>query len=331
MRGLHFFRLLAALTLTSSVAALAQPQALSKYPERPIKLVVGYSAGGPTDIIARLLAQEMSKSLGQPVVIDNKPGANGNIATEMVQRSSPDGYTLLVNSLSHYVNPLLDPERVRYDPIKDFTPITRLVTGSQLLVVGASSPFSNMGELLQKARSAPNALNYGSAGIGSAAHLVTALLEQYTQASMNHIPFKGTGPALNEVIAGRVDFMFLPLAAVSEMAKAGKVHVLAITAAKRSAEYPQVPTLSELGFPGFGDYDHPLGIIGPAGLDAAIAKKVDAAAEAALMTSAVSAKLKSFGVNIDHLGPQEYKGWLSQDGRRWAQIIQRAGIRAKAD
>lgn len=312
-------------------AAFAQPSGAQAYPERPIKLVVGYSAGGPTDNIARLFAQEIGARLGKPVVIENKPGANGNIATELVQRAAPDGYTLLINSLSHNVNPLLEPDRVKYDPVKDFTPISRLVTGSQLLVVGNGSSLESVDALLRKARAEPGVLSYGSAGVGSAAHLITSLLEQRSSTRMNHIPFKGTGPALADVMAGRVDFMFMPVPAAAELARSGKLRILATTAAKRSADFPSVPTFSEIGFQGFGEYDHPLGLVGPAGIDPAIVKKIDDAVVATLADPAVGARIRTFGIDVAHLGPAEYSRWLASDRQRWAQLIERSNIRAKAD
>ncbi len=325
----HSLRVFAAITLAASSWGLAQAQGPAEFPQRPIKLLVGYSAGGATDSISRLVAQEMGAALGQSVVVENKPGANGNIATELIRRAAPDGYTLLINSLSHNVNPLLDPERVKYDPIRDFTPISRLVTGSQLMVVGPNSSFRHFSDLLQKARSAPEALSYGSAGIGSAAHLATALLEQYTKTRMNHVPFKGSSPALTEVMADRVDFMFLPLPGVAEMAKAGQIRVLATTSAKRLPDFPQVPTMAELGYADFGDYDQPLGILAPAGLPPAIAQKLDEAVTKALASPVVSARLTASGLVIGHQGPSDYSAWLAQDRARWAELIRNSNIRAQ--
>jgi len=308
-----------------STPALAQ----GDYPNKPIKVVVGYSAGGPTDVLARVLGQEIGAALGQPVVIENKPGVNGNIATDYVRQAAPDGYTLIVNTISHNVNPLLQPDRIKYDPVKDFTPVSMVAVLPQLIVVAGDSPYKTLGDLVKKAQSAPSAVSYGTAGVGGSAHLAAALLEQRSNTKMNHIPFKGNAPALTEVIAGRVDFMFYPMVGVSEFVTSGKVRILAATTAKRHPDYPQVPTTAELGFPGFEDYAQPIGFIAPAGLPAPIAAKLDAAIVAALNKPAMQARFKSLGAELKHLGPAEYREWLGQDRARWAQLIRSANIKAE--
>ncbi len=322
------FALLAAAVLGTAAFSL-NATAQSDYPNRPIKLVVGYSAGGPTDVLARVLGQDIGATLGQSVIVDNKPGVNGNIATEFVQRAAPDGYTLIVNTISHNVNPLLQPDRIKYDPIKDFAPIAMVAVLPQLIVVAANSPYKTLGELIAKAQTAPNAVSYGTAGVGGSAHLATALLEQRSNTHMNHIPFKGNAPALTEVMSGRVDFMFFPMIGVSEFVSSGKVRILATTTAKRHPDYPQVPTTAELGFPGFEDYAQPIGFIAPAGLPAPIAAKLDAAIVAALDKPAMQARLKSLGADVKHLGPAEYREWLSKDRVRWAELIRSANIKAE--
>ncbi|KWT72457.1 MULTISPECIES: tripartite tricarboxylate transporter substrate binding protein [unclassified Variovorax] len=308
-----------------STPALAQ----GDYPNKPIKVVVGYSAGGPTDVLARVLGQDIGAELGQPVVIENKPGVNGNIATEFVRQAAPDGYTLIVNTISHNVNPLLQPDRIKYDPVKDFTPVSMVAVLPQLIVVAGDSPYKTLGDLVKKAQSAPSAVTYGTAGVGGSAHLAAALLEQRSNTKMNHIPFKGNAPALTEVIAGRVDFMFYPMVGVSEFVTSGKVRILAATTAKRHPDYPQVPTTAELGFPGFEDYAQPIGFIAPAGLPAPIAAKLDAAIAATLNKPAMQARFRSLGAELKHLGPAEYREWLGQDRARWAQLIRSANIKAE--
>ena len=312
-------------------AATLQTHALaqSDYPNKPIKLIVGYSAGGPTDVLARVLGQEIGGTLGQSVIVDNKPGVNGNIATDFVQRAPADGYTLLINTISHNVNPLIQPDRIKYDPVKDFTPISMIAVLPQVIVVAGDSPYKTLGDLVKKAQSAPSAVSYGTAGVGGSAHLAAALLEQRSKTQMNHIPFKGNAPALTEVMSGRVDFMFYPMIGLTDFVTSGKIRILAATTAKRHPDYPQVPTTAELGFPGFEDYAQPIGFIAPAGLPAPIAAKLDAAVIAALNKPAMQARLKSLGADVQHRGPADYREWLIQDRARWAQLIKSANIKAE--
>ncbi|CAN5327080.1 tripartite tricarboxylate transporter substrate binding protein [soil metagenome] len=322
LRGLA---IAATLLAASSLPASAQ----SDYPNKPIRLVVGYSAGGPTDVLARVLGQEMSASLGQAIVVENKPGANGNIATESVQHAPADGYTIIMNTISHNVNPLLQPDRVKYDPIKDFTPISQVAVLPQIIVVAGDSPYKTLDDLVKKARTSPGTVTYGTAGIGGSAHLAAVLLEQRTKTQMSHIPFKGNAPALTEVMSGRVDFMFFPMIGAAEYVNSGKLRVLAVAAAKRNADYPGVPTTAELGLAGFEDYAQPIGFIAPANLPAPILDKLDKAIAAALAKPAIEARLKSLGADLVYRGPADYRTWLGQDRARWAQLIQSANIKAE--
>ncbi len=312
-----------------TTAMPASAQGVGAFPERPVRLIVGYAPGGPTDILARVIGQEMGEALGQPMVIENKPGANGNIGTETVQRAAPDGYSILMNTISHNVNPLLQPNLVQYDPIKDFTPIAQVAVLPQVIVVGPSSPYKDLGALLAKAKSSPGEVSFGSAGNGGSAHLAAALLQQRSGTTMNHIPFRGNGPALTEVIAGRVDFMFYPMIGLSELVNGGKLQVLAVTTAKRMPEYPDVPTTSELGFAGFEDYAQPIGFVGPAGIPKEVTGKLQASIQSALDKPDVQARLKSLGAEQTFRTSEDYTAWLAQDRARWAELIKAADIRAE--
>lgn len=320
-------RVTALAALLSALGPMAFAQ--SEYPNRPIRLVVGYSAGGPTDVLARVLGQDMAGALGQSVVVDNKPGANGNIATEFVQHAAPDGYTLIMNTISHNVNPLLQPDRVKYEPVKDFTPIAQVAVLPQIIVVAADSPYKTLGDLVKQAQAKPEGVSYGTAGVGGSAHLAAVLLEQRSKIRMNHIPFKGNAPALTEVMSGRVDFMFFPMIGAAEFVNAGKIRVLAVAAGTRHPDYPGVPTTAELGYAGFEDYAQPIGFIGPADLPAPIVEKLDKAIAAALAKPATEARLKSLGAEIKYRGPADYRTWLGQDRTRWAQLIKSANIKAE--
>jgi tripartite-type tricarboxylate transporter receptor subunit TctC len=321
--------LLLAGALLCSGGLAPQAMAQADYPNKPIRLMVGYSAGGPTDVLARVIGQDIGTTLGQPVVVENKPGVNGNIATDFVQRAAPDGYTLIINTISHNVNPLLQPDRIKYDPLKDFTPVAMVAVLPQLILVGGDSPFKSLDDLIKKAQSSPKAVSYGTAGVGGSAHLAAALLEQRSKTQMNHIPFKGNAPALTEVMSGRVDFMFYPMIGVADYVASGKVRILAATTAKRHPDYPDVPTTAELGFPGFEDYAQPIGVLAPAGLPTPVAAKLDAAIVAALAKPAMQARLKSLGADVQHLGPVEYRDWLGRDRARWEQLIRSANIKAE--
>ena len=318
-----------ALLAVAALLGATVAQAQNEFPNKPIKLVVGYAAGGPTDVIARLVGQEISTTLGQPVVVENRAGANGNIATEAVARVPADGYTLIVNTLSHNVNALLQPDKVKYDPVKDFAPISLAVVLPQLVVVANDAPYKSIDELVKKAQGKPDSVSYGSAGAGGSAHLAAALLANRSKTQMTHVPFRGNAPALTEVMAGRVDFMFYPMIGVGDFVTSGKLRILAVTTAKRHPDFPQVPTMAEAGFPGFEEYVGPVGFLAPAGTPPAVLDKLNSAIGAALAKPALQSRLRGLGAVVMHLGPAEYRDWLKQDNARWAQLIRAADIKAE--
>jgi tripartite-type tricarboxylate transporter receptor subunit TctC len=309
-------------TTTSSMTANAQD-----FPTKPIRFVVGYAAGGPTDVIGRIIGQEVSITLGQPVIVENKAGANGNIGTEFVARAPADGYTLIVNTLSHNVNPLLNPIVVKYDPVKDFTPVSLAVILPQLVVVANDSPFQTLDDLVKAAKASPEKVSYGSAGNGGSAHLAAELLAQRAGAKMIHIPFKGNGPALVEVMAGRVNFMFYPMIGVANHVADKKLRILGVTTEKRHLDFPAIPTMAEAGFPGFEAYVGPVGFLAPVGTPAPVVQKLTTAIRAALTKPELRDRLRGLGAVVVGSTSDDYRDWLTGDAQRWAQLIKSAKIK----
>lgn len=321
--------MLGCIAAASIVAALGAGGALAQdYPTRPIKFVVGYAAGGPTDVIARLVAQDVTASLGQAVIVENRAGANGNIGTETVARSPADGYTLIVNTLSHNVNPLLNPDKARYDPVKDFAPVSLAVILPQVVVVAHDSPLKSIADLVAKARSSPGAVTYGSAGNGGSAHLAGALLELRSGTQMLHVPFRGNAPALTEVMAGRVDFMFYPMIGVADLVAQKRVRVLAVTTQQPHPDYPGVPTMAQSGFPGFEDYVGPVGFLAPAGTPQPVLDKLSTAIRASISKPATQERLRALGAVVVGSTPAEYQAWLKGDAERWGELIRTAKVRS---
>jgi len=322
MRILRGAALVAAAMLTSS----AVPQ---DFPSKPVKLIVGYSAGGPTDVLARVLAADMTEILGQSVLVENKPGAAGRIGTEFVARSAPDGYTITVSTLSHNVNALLYPKIVKYDPVKDFAPVALTALLPMVAVTAHESPAAGLGDLVDKARRAPGTVTYGSSGSGGSAHLAAALLETLSGTQMLHVPFKGNGPALTEVMAGRVEFMFYPMVGLKSHIEAKRLKPLAVTTAKRHPDYPDVPTTAEQGLKGFEDYTQGIGMLAPAGTPVPVVAKLNAAVNESLKRPATVAKLASLGAIVAGGSPQEFGSFIDRDRERWARVIEAANVKAE--
>ena len=307
-------------------AAAQEPS--TSYPTKPIRIVVGFAAGGPTDVIARIIAQDMTVLFGQSVVVDNRTGANSLIATELVARATPDGYTLLFASLSHNVNAILLP-KVEYGPLKDFAPVSLVAVLPLLLVTKPDAPFNSMQELIKLAKAKPGDVTYGSAGNGGSAHLAAALLETSSGAKMTHVPFRGNAPALTEVLAGRVSFMFYPMIGIQEYVSAKRLKVLAAGTARRHADYPSVPTMAESGFPGFEDTAPWVGMLAPAGTPSATVNRLNDAVRKSLAKPESRKRLEALGaINVGD-SPSEFTAFLKKDWERWARVIKAAGVKAE--
>jgi tripartite-type tricarboxylate transporter receptor subunit TctC len=302
--------------------------AQAAYPNRSIRLVVGFAAGGPTDVIARIIAQDMSASLGQPVVVENRTGANALIATQFVAREAPDGHTLLLATLSHSVNAILMPHN-SYRPIEDFAPVGLVAMLPLIAVTGANTPYRSLQQIIEAAKASPNSISYGSAGNGGSAHLAAALLANLSGTQMTHVPFRGNAPALSEVIAGRVSFMFYPMIGIGEYVAKGQLRPLGVSTAERSPDYPDVPTMREIGYPGFEDYTQGLGVLAPARTPAPVVDKLNAAVRASLARPETGERLRTLGGIAAPSSPAEYGRFLHEDLERWGRVIAAANISAQ--
>jgi tripartite-type tricarboxylate transporter receptor subunit TctC len=322
MTGRFFLACIAAL---AGAAASAQD-----YPAKPLRLVVGFAAGGPTDVIARVIAQDMAMSLGQGVVVENKTGANALIATQEVKRAAPDGYTILMTTLSHNVNAILLADKKPYDPIKDFSPISLVSLLPLVMVTRADSPFNSVQDVVHAAKAKPGEVSYASAGNGGSAHLAAALVETLSGTRMTHVPFRGNAPALTEVMAGRVSFMFYPMVGIADQVAQKRLKALAVSTEKRHPDYPAVLTMAESGFPGFEQYTQGLGVVAPANTPAPVIDKLNAAIRASLAKPETKEKLRGLGaITQGGSSPAEFRAWLQTDAERWARVIKAAGVTAE--
>ena len=323
------FSMLAAAAITS--AALHPAYGADVYPSKPIRLLVGFAAGGPTDVIARVLAKDMTATLGQAVFVENKAGASSMIATREVKSAAPDGYTLLFSSLGLNVNPILLGEQAGFNPKTDFVPISNAAT-LPLVAVGAyDAAIKTMPELLKKAREKPEAVSFASSGSGGSGHLAGELLATLAKAKMLHVPYKGNGPALLEVMAGRVDFMFYPVIGIAENVTAKRVQILAVGTAKRLPQFPDTPTMAEAGFPGFEETAPWVGLLAPAKTPPEIVNRLNDAMLKALAKPDVKAQLEKLGAVIVGNSPAEFTAYLKRDYERWESVIKAANIKPEAN
>ena len=320
---MRFAKALVCIAATFVLHAHAQ-----QYPSRPIRILVGFAAGGPTDVIARVLAQDMTSVLGQPIVIDNRTGANSLIATETVARAAPDGHTLLFASLSHNVNYIL-LEKKSYHPLRDFAPISLTAVLPLLLVTRPETPAKTVGELIEMAKAKPGAVTYGSAGNGGSAHLAAALLETSSGVRMTHVPFRGNAPALIDVMSGQVTFMFYPMIGITEHVSAKRLKVLAVGTPRRHPDYPNAPTMAEAGFPGFEETAPWVGLLAPAGTSAGIVNRLSDEIRKSLGKPEVKERLVALGANNVGSTPAEFVEFLKKDAERWARVIKAAGVKAQ--
>lgn len=310
--------------LCSLVMATHAAYAQTKYPSKPITLVVTYPPGGGADAMARLIAPKMGEALGQPVIIDNKPGASGQIGAAQVAKAAPDGYTLMLDASSFAANPALYP-KLPYDSLRAFKPIGVVALFPNVLLVNAAFPAKNVSELITAARKNKEAVSYASSGNGSAQHLAGALFESAAKVDMAHIPYKGGGPALNDVMGGQVPVFFGNLASTLQHVQSGKLRALAVTASRRSSIVPNVPTLAEAGVSGAEIYEWNA-VFAPAGTPEAVLAQLASAFQKALEAPEVRARIAQLGGEVQNLSPAQSSQFLQQQISLWSRVIKERGI-----
>ncbi len=313
----------------AALAFFAAPPASSQgFPSKPIHFVVPYPAGGPLDTVARLLGQKVSESVKQPVIVDNKPGAGGNIGADAVAKSPPDGYTILMGAVAtHAINPTLYAN-IPYDPVKDFAPVTQVASTPNVLVVNPSLPVRDVREFIAYAKAHPGQLNFGSGSTGSAGHLAGELFKTMAGVQMVHVPYKGAGPAMQDLIGGQIQLMFDNLASSLGQIRAGKVRALAVTTAKRSSLAPELPTIAESGLPGF-DISTWFGVFAPGGTPPAVVARLHDEFARALAAPDVREKMLNLGAEPVGNTPAQFAAYIRSEAEKYARLVRASG--AKAD
>ena len=296
----------------------------SSYPIKPIHLIIGFSPGGSADTVGRALAEGLSNRLGQPVIVENKAGANGNIAAELVARSTPDGYTLYFPSIGHAVNASLY-KNLPYDPIKDFTAIGSVFSAPNMLVVPVNSPYKSVAEVIAAAKANPGRLTFASSGSGTSVHLSAVLFEKMAKIQMIHVPYKGTGNAMPDVISGQVDMSFPNLPSAVPQVKAGNLRGLGITSAKRSAAAPDIPTITESGLPGY-DMATWYGLVAPANLPVGIRNRLNKELQSILADPKFKDKLIAQGADPMPGSPEQFSTFIKSEMEKWRKLIAQSQI-----
>ena len=309
--------------LIALVAAVtwAQP-----FPTRPIRIVVPFPAGGTTDVLARAAAQKLSESLGQPAVVDNRPGAGGNIGAELVAKAPPDGYTLLMGTVgTHAINPSLYP-RMPYDHVRDFAPVILVAGVPNVLVINPALPVNSVAELLAYAKANPGKLNFASSGNGTSIHLSGELFKTMTGVQMAHVPYKGSAPALQDLMGGSVQLMFDNLPSSLALIKAGKLKALAVTSLARAAALPDVPTLAESGLPGF-EASSWFGLLAPAGTPQPVIAKLNSEIAKWLASPEAKEKLLAQGAIAAGGTPEDFARHIAAETAKWQKVVKESGAK----
>ncbi|HEX2826211.1 MAG TPA: tripartite tricarboxylate transporter substrate binding protein [Burkholderiales bacterium] len=295
------------------------------YPVKPVRILVGFAAGGGTDTAARMVATELSKSLGQPVVVENRPGSGGIIATETVAKAPPDGYTLLMMAAADSIQPAMR-QKLSYQLPKDFSPISLVVSGAFVLVVHPSVPAKNIRELIAVARAQPGKLNYATSGIGSSAHMAAELMNSLANVKTVHVPYKGVSQAVVGVASGEADFVFASVTSAQSLLDAGRLRAIAMSTAKRSALMPNMPTLNEGGVRGY-DRTGWYGVIGPGGMPRDIVNRLNAAIVKAVNTPEMKAAFFKQGLETDTNTPEQFTEMIRREVEQNVKLAKTAGIR----
>ena len=307
-----------------ALMALLQTAYAEDFPARPLKILVGAPAGGTTDTMARAIADPMAAALKQPVLVENRPGAGGNLAAAAVAKSPPDGYTLLVSFSSHTINATLYPS-LPYDPVADFTPITMIARVPSLLVGRADLPAKDLKELIALARAQPHKLTIGIGGIGSSLHLAGEKFKLMTGVELLNVPYKGTSPALTDLLGGQIDLMFISVVTGAEQVRAGKLRAYGVTSDKRQAMFPDLPAIGE-AVPGFESTAW-FGVFAPAHLPDAITQKIYTTIVAALSEPRLREQLKTEGATSVGNTPKEFTAFVREDIERWAPVVKASGAK----
>ncbi|QKH37648.1 tripartite tricarboxylate transporter substrate binding protein [Achromobacter pestifer] len=320
-------RRIAATLLATAASAFAMGSAHAAYPDKPVRIVVGFSAGGTTDVIARIMAKELTESLGQSFVVENKPGAGSNIATDQVKRAEPDGYTLLFVAVTSAINQTLY-KNVNFDLTKDFTPVALGAKVPNILVVNPAVPVKTVQELVEYAKKNPGKLAFASSGSGTSIHMAGELFKMQTGIDVLHVPYKGSAPAVTDLIGGQVQFMFDNMPSAWPHVQSGKLRALAVTTTERSKSAPDVPTMKESGFANF-DVSSWFGLIAPAGTPPDVVNKLNAAMVKALDKPEVQLSFEKLGAVGVKTTPAEFGQFIKSEVEGWAPVVKASG--AKVD
>ncbi|QYY29008.1 tripartite tricarboxylate transporter substrate binding protein [Cupriavidus pinatubonensis] len=316
----HALALISCVVLSATALSVAQAQS---FPNKPIRVVVPYPPGGPTDIVARVVGQKLSEKLGQPLVVENRPGAGGNIGAEAVAKSAPDGYTLLVATTAHAINMTLF-SKPGYDTRKDFAPVSMLTRGPLVLVTAPATPASNVAELIALAKAKPGQVTFASSGNGQSTHLAAELFNSMAGIHMTHVPYKGSAPALTDVMGGQATVMFDTMLSAMPFVRDGKLKALAITGATRSPAAPDTPTIAQAGLPGY-EASAWNALLAPAGTPPAILNTLNGALKAVLQDPDVRARFASQGFAAEWTEPAATARIIGQEIDKWARVVKTSG------
>ena len=316
----------AGMTLVAATVLIPGPAAAQNYPTRPIRMIVPYAPGGNVDISARIVGPALTELLGQTVIVDNRPGGGGNVGAGLVAKAMPDGYTLLVGSSgSLSVNPVVYKD-IPYDTVKDFAPVSRVQIVPLVVLVSPRFPVGSVKELIDRSKARPGTITVASAGTGTTNHLAIELFSAMTGAQLLHVPYKGGGPALSELLGGQVNTMFEQLTSSMGFIKEGRLKVIAVTAAKRVASLPDVPTLAESGVPGYEASTY-LGILAPAGAPRDVVMKLNAALRKVMDMPAVQVRFRSLGADPGASSPAEFGKIIREELDKWRNLARTANLK----
>ena len=313
--------------MLTMLACFVQP-ASGAYPEKPIRLIVTFPAGGVTDILGRTVAQKLSERLGQPVIVDNRGGMGGSIGTQVVARAAPDGYTLVFSNAGSFTLNTVLYKDIGYDPLKDFDPVISVAAVTNILVVPAASPFKTLAELIAAARAKPGSLNYASTGIGASPYLGAELLKQMARVDITEVTYKGAAPALIDLVSGQVDMLFEAAATSMPYIKNGRLRPLGASSLKRIGALPDVPTIAEQGYPGF-DVVAWFGIWAPAGTPSDVLQKLNTEIDAILKLPDVVERLTGMGVGIMGGSREVFSAYHRSEFDKWTTFLKNTGIKAQ--